>query len=307
MNFQQLETFRWVAKLNSFTQAARKLNTTQSTVSMRLAELERELGIVLLDRTRRRILLTPKGRDLLRYAEELAMLVSEIRQFVGNSRTISGTLRLGAAELVALTWLPALMAALKQRFPLVDMELHVGLGGGMLRQLEAGELDVVLMPTAAQPVPGMHAEPLGSVRFGLVASPAMQLPDRPLTAQDLQDRPVITHGASSVLHSVLEAWFEQSGMRMNRIITSNSMAAAAMLAQAGLGVTFLPLFYYQPDFDAGRLAILPCRPAMRPVRFSAVYPRGRSLPLVEAIVREAARHSTFRLRAKTPAALPQDR
>ncbi len=293
MNFQQLETFRWIARLGSFGRAAHKVNATQSTVSMRLAELEKELGIVLLDRTRRSVRVTPKGRDLLRYAEEIALLVSEIRHQVGDARKMSGTLRVGVAELIAMTWLPKLLHSIKKIYPLVDIELQVGLGGGMLTLLEAGELDLVLMPNDNQSTNILRVEPLGKVRFGFVAAKELGLPARMQTPASLVKQPLITHGETSVLHGLLMQWCGKSDVQPARIITSNSMEAAAMLAAAGLGVTFLPLAYYEPWITQQRLQRIPVRPSIPAIEFSAVYPPGRQTPLVDAIVRLAVQHSTF--------------
>lgn len=293
MNFQQLETFRWIVRLKSFGRAARKVNSTQSTVSMRLAELEKELGIVLLDRTRRSVHVTPKGRDLLRYAEEIALLVSEIRHNVGDARTMSGTLRVGVAELIALTWLPQLVHAIKETYPLVAVELQIGLGGGMLELLKAGELDIVLMPNGNQLEAGMHAESLGKVRFGFVTSRELGVSAQPQTPSDLVKWPVITHGAASVLHGILMDWCSDGGVQPTRIVTSNSMEASAILAAAGLGITFLPLFYYEPWLKEGRLMRVLVSPSIPAIQFSAIFPQGRQTPFVDPIVRLAMQHSSF--------------
>src|SRR5262249_35910849 len=71
MNLRQLEPFYWVAKLGSFSAAADRLNATQSTVSMRIQDLERDFGHTLFDRGRRGARITAMGRELMRYAEEV--------------------------------------------------------------------------------------------------------------------------------------------------------------------------------------------------------------------------------------------
>jgi DNA-binding transcriptional LysR family regulator len=63
MNLRQVETFYWAAKLGSFSAAAERMNATQSTVSMRIQEIERDLGVALFDRVQRTARLTPKGRE----------------------------------------------------------------------------------------------------------------------------------------------------------------------------------------------------------------------------------------------------
>jgi DNA-binding transcriptional LysR family regulator len=69
-DFKAIETFMWVATLGSFRGAAQKLNTTQPAISQRIAQLEREVGVKLLQRDRRMVLPTPSGRQLMVYAEK---------------------------------------------------------------------------------------------------------------------------------------------------------------------------------------------------------------------------------------------
>ena len=77
-DFKGLETFLWVVTLGSFRGAAQKLNTTQPAISQRIAQLERELGVRLLQRDRNAVLPTPAGRQLMVYAEKLIGLRSEM-------------------------------------------------------------------------------------------------------------------------------------------------------------------------------------------------------------------------------------
>ena len=78
MKLQQLETFFWVVKLGSFAAAATRLHATQSTISMRIRELEKSLGVELFDRSQRSAKLTPKGSELMGYAERLLDMATEL-------------------------------------------------------------------------------------------------------------------------------------------------------------------------------------------------------------------------------------
>lgn len=298
MNFQQIESFMWVAKLHSFSLAAEKVHTGQSTVSMRIAELERELDTKLIDRTRRSVRLTSKGRDLLKYAEQLVQLMTQIRQEIGDVGSMSGTLRIGVAELIALTWLPDMIDVIKDRFPQVEPEIQVGLSRTMLAQLRDGELDLALMPTDGAPLPDMRSESLGVVRFGFVAAPDYDTPNKVQTPESLLRWPLIWQRSSSVLHELLEAWYEEGGVQMGKIISASSMESSASLAMAGLGIAFLPLNYYEKQFASKHLRSIPIRPAFAPVQFCAVFPRSRALPLVEEIAQLACEQSTFLRRGR---------
>src|SRR4051794_36876028 len=79
LNLRFLETFVWVAKLKSFSLAAEKLHTTQAAVSHRIASLERELGVRLLERNVRDVSLTPHGVDAFVRAERLVQLAAEFK------------------------------------------------------------------------------------------------------------------------------------------------------------------------------------------------------------------------------------
>ena len=82
-DFKAIETFMWVVTLGSFRGAAQKLNTTQPAISQRIAQLENEVGVRLLQRDRRMVLPTPSGRQMMVYAEKLIKLRSEMLAVIG--------------------------------------------------------------------------------------------------------------------------------------------------------------------------------------------------------------------------------
>src|ERR1700743_587203 len=97
-DFKAIETFMWVVTLGSFRGAAQKLNTTQPAISQRIAQLEQEVGVRLLQRDRRMVLPTPSGRQMMVYAEKLIKLRSEMLAVIGDRSAMSGVLRLGVAQ-----------------------------------------------------------------------------------------------------------------------------------------------------------------------------------------------------------------
>lgn len=297
MNFQQLETFRWVATLGSFTKAAGKLNTTQSTVSMRIGELEQDLGVRLLDRSQRAIRMTPKGRDLLGYAEEIQRLMAELRSNVGNPQTVSGSIRMGVAELVALTWLPDLIADLNRLYPNVEIDLEIGVSGDMIDKLGSRQIDLSFLPMQGlEQGPtsrGLEATLMGSVRFAFMASPTLGLPDRRLRPGDLERWPLISFSQRSVLAEIQEGWFQANASSPTKIDRSNSMEISAGLVRSGLGLSLLPVDFYADDVRAGRLRMLEISPKLPPVPFYAVRAAGAGSPLVDRVVELAGRVSSF--------------
>ena len=145
MNLKQIEAFVHAARSGGVSAAARKLNTTQPAISMRVKELERSLNAQLLDRSRRRIKLTPRGREFLEYAEHILAMTEEARSRFGATQSVSGRIRLGVTETVALTWLPDLVSRINTEFPEVVVELDVDLTAGVWSKLNAGDLEIALL------------------------------------------------------------------------------------------------------------------------------------------------------------------
>lgn len=292
MNIRQLETLYWAVRLGSFNAAAERLNSTQSTVSMRIQELEKQIGIELFDRSQRTARVTSKGRDMARYAEEILSLLTEMRERIAAPETVPGLVRLGVAEVISATWLPELLGRLREHYPKVSVELEEALTQDLVDGLIGGNLDVILI---AGRVPGaeMANVPLGSIEVAWVASPEIALPEHPLEAHDLAKFPAIALSRESHHYEQIENWFLAGGARFRRPFTCKSMGVCMQLASAGLGVTLVPPELYPHPFENGRLRILDTRPRMAPVEFHAVYRRQGLQPAAPIICDLAQRISTF--------------
>src|SRR5262245_52119345 len=125
LSLAKLEAVYWVHRLGSFQAAAVQLNVTQPTISLRVRELEDQLGIQIFRRSGHKISLTEKGTELLVYADRLMAIADEMQSRIQNRPTFCGILRLGAADSFALTCLPGLLRRLEQTYPEMQVELHV--------------------------------------------------------------------------------------------------------------------------------------------------------------------------------------
>lgn len=291
MNFRQLQTFLEIVRLGSFAAAANKLNATQSTVSARIHELESDLGVVLFDRSQRKATITAKGRELVGFAERALNLQAEIRQQIAPREALSGVVRVGVAELVAMTWLPRLATALHERYPKISLELDIALTAPLRARLVSGELDIALIPGAAFD-PMLAVRPLGSVQFRWMAGADFELPDRPLVPADFNALRVLSLGENSIHYQTVSSWLEQSGS-MQRPDLCNSMTVLSTLTIANVGVSLLPPSCYGPELARGTLRILETRPEPAPIPFAAVYRQRRLATLQELIAETATEVSTF--------------
>ena len=255
MTLRQLEAFYWSAVLGNFSAAAVKLHMTQSALSKRVAELESVLGMRLFDRDGYRPQVTAQGRSLLEKARRMLALQTEIQEMDGAQAELVGDCRFGITELVAMTWLPELVASLRDQHPGVVLEPDVDVSMGLHEKLLAGAIDFAVMPMRS-PDRSLVSEPLSKVEFAWMASPELVGERASLTPALLATHPVLVQSAGSGLTPIFDAWSHSNGLSIHRTLASNSLAAIADMVVAGLGIGFLPVAHFSPLRDRGDLCQL---------------------------------------------------
>jgi DNA-binding transcriptional LysR family regulator len=292
MHVRQLETFIRIVETGSFAGAAQAMHTTQSTVSARMRELEGALGVPLFDRSGHRAILTPRGRALLERARQMVGLAADIAREIGDARATSGVIRMGVAGLVAMTWLPRLMAAMRERFPGVTVQLEVALTTPLVERLGSGELDLAI---ATGPVQGGRLEylSLGYDQFVWMAPGNMPLPGHALAPAELAGWPVLGLSEASHHYPVIEQWFHAGKASYQPVVSCSNVRVLADLTVAGLGVSLLPRRSCRKELEAGQLRVIETYPALPPVEFVALYKRDMLDPLVSAVAELARESSEF--------------
>lgn len=139
-----LRTFLAVAQSLSFTQAARRLGIGQPTVSQQVRRLERAVGRTLFVRDTRRVTLTADGEAMAGFARSiLAAHEQAVGYFTGSG--LSGRLRLGVTDDLALTPVPRILRGFRELYPRVDLELTVSQSAVLQRRVESGHLDLAFV------------------------------------------------------------------------------------------------------------------------------------------------------------------
>ena len=240
LTLKQIETFYWTAKLGSFTAAAARLNTTQPAVSNRIREFEQITDTMLFDTNSRIPRVTPKGREVLAVCEQFLHLAKELETAAGGLPAVGGLVRVGAADTVALTWLPALMSRLGKQYPQIDVELIVDLSLHLQTRLENREIDIAFLvgPISKPEITTRH---LGNVINDWMCAPSLMPKGcKGLTPSQMAQIPIFTHSRGSHLHHAMSRWFEEHGVRPPRVHGCNSLSSMIMMTIAGLGLSVLP-------------------------------------------------------------------
>lgn len=303
MNLKQLEAFWWIARLGGFHAAARHLQMSQPSVSARVRELERHLGVALFDRSGHTARLTPKGRELQAFADQMLQLAGEIEQRIGARAALLARVRFGVTGIPAVTWMPRLMRRLARAYPGIEAEFAVDTSEAMRARLLTGELDLAFL---AGPLsePSLVTESLGRVALGWLAGPSLALPAQALTPRDLVDLPVITDARGSFLHTLALAWFRKAGAEPGRHHACSSLPVRLQLAEAGLGIAIAPPTVAARALADGRLRLLATEPALPPLPYVIAIAGAPMTPAVRVVLdlaREAIREEPdFHITPITP-------
>jgi DNA-binding transcriptional LysR family regulator len=221
-----LTTFVTVAKARSFTEAGRRLGLRQSTVSQHIRRLEQAASRRLFVRDTHSVGLTADGEAMLGLAQGIIEANQRARHYFAGS-LLRGRLRFGASEDFVQSRLPEVLREFIRIHRAVDLELTVGLSGGLLQALDAGELDLVLAKRRPGEDRGRLVRREKLVWVGSDA--ALAEPDRPL--------PLILYPPPSISRAIALETLERAERSWRIVCTSSSFSGLNAAALAGLGVT----------------------------------------------------------------------
>jgi LysR family hydrogen peroxide-inducible transcriptional activator len=248
-----LRHLRYLAALvehRHFGRAAAAVHVTQPTLSAALAELEAILGVRLVERTNRRVVVTPLGLDVAARAREILRQVDGIGELARAAREpLSGPLRLGVIPTIGPYLLPRLMPALRRAFPRLSLYLKEDLTARLLAALMVGELDVLLiaLPYAAE---GIETLDLAEDPF-VVACPAGHplARRRKVATAELAEGPLLLLADGHCLRDHALAACRLAAARPHGF-EATSLGTLIQMVANGLGVTLLPRL----AVDTGALA-----------------------------------------------------
>jgi DNA-binding transcriptional LysR family regulator len=240
MNLRFVEAFYWVATFKSVTRAAEKLFLTQSAMSSRVAALEEELGVVLLDRRDKQFRLTAAGARFMTFAERLLTMQRDIKQELTGGANGPVSVRIGAIESVLHSWLIPLVEVLRENNATLEFELTVETTPVLTEQIKRGSLDLIFaaLPTVSD---GIRARALPPMDMVFVGARSIHK-KRKYTLAELAQFDWLTFQRGSVPQLALVDLCKRHQIEPHRQHAVSSISAMAQLVEAGFGVATLPRF-----------------------------------------------------------------
>ena len=278
-----------MAELRHFGRAAESCNVSQPTLSSQIRKLEEELGVTLLERTNKRVDVTPVGRQILEHAQRVLNEAGQIEAVARAARDpLVGPLRLGIIPTLAPYLLPLILAPLKKAYPGLEIELWEDQTRLLLEGLRSHRLDAALVASAL----GSHevsetalfAEPLVAV---LPLGHKLTLRKGAVDEDELSGDLLVMADGHCLANQSLAACGAKAGVQP--AMQAATLETLVNLVAAGYGTTLIPAL--AKDGVVGRGVELRAlkQGSTRVIRMACRkgFPRPQALKAVERVVRAA--------------------
>gem|GEM_PF-78293 len=258
MNLDQLRSFRAVAEEGGFSRAAEALFLTQSTISMQVAALERELGVRLFERLGRRVVLTHAGDAMLGYAVRILSQVDESRRTMTSFRGLeAGELVVGASLTIGSYLVPELFGLFHRQHPGIRLLLEIAPTPRQVGQIASGKLDLGLVEGPIHG-PEFMVEPFRTDQLALIVPPGHRWAAREsVAAGELEGEPFLEREPTSGTREIVQGRLAALGIRLTPVLEMGSPEALKRAVRAGLGVAIVSSATVELELKAGLLIALP--------------------------------------------------
>jgi LysR family hydrogen peroxide-inducible transcriptional activator len=240
-SLKQLEYLVALADAGHFGHASARCNITPSTLSAGIRDLENVLGVALAERTKRRVLMTPIGKEiaarsrlLLRDAEDVMALAAS------NREPMSGEMRLGVIPTISPFLLPRVLPAINEKHPALRLYLREEQTAPLLSRLRSGEIDLALIALPYD-IEGLTSRVIFEDKFQFACNESHPLANRktvPVSA--LIDEPLMLLEEGHCLrgHALEACQFHDVQIRAQ--FEASSLHTLVQMVASGIGVTLLP-------------------------------------------------------------------
>ncbi|NNJ13637.1 LysR family transcriptional regulator [Chloroflexales bacterium ZM16-3] len=258
LNIHLVRVFAAVAEHGSFTRAAEALSISQSAASRDVQELERQLGLPLLERRARGVAPTEAGVLLADHARRIFDIERLAEESLAALRGLQrGRLAIGASSTIGIYMLPPLLGTFGRRYPGIELFLDIGNTQQIVERILDHRLDVAFLEGPVESS-GLQITPWREDDLVVIAAPDHPLALRQqLLAADLAGAPFVLREVGSGTREVMEQALAGAGVAVKAVMELGSTEAVKQAVAADLGISIVSRYTIQLELAAGRLAVLP--------------------------------------------------
>lgn len=236
MNIQDFYTFKEVVQQGSISKAAQALNYTQSNVSMKIQQLEKQYNTTFFYRKYNGIQLTPKGKIFYEMITKMLKIYEKTFEVIEENQ-VNGQLKIGSMETTAALHLPKLLSKYNEQFKNVEITVLTGPSKQNIDRVENYELDGAFVTGPIYKGNLLYKE-LVLEQLVLITS------NNQPTIKDLRELErctIIVFRSGCSYRAILESWLNDEGIKANKVMEFGTLEGIVGCVAGGLGVTLLPL------------------------------------------------------------------
>ncbi|MBQ1949859.1 MAG: HTH-type transcriptional activator IlvY [Treponema sp.] len=253
MNLYELKTFTVLSKTLHYAKTAEQLNMSSSAASRIISRLEEETGTFLVERSNRKVELTPNGKLFADFAKETLEKYEELEQsFKGDRNKITGTLHVYASVTACYVILPVLIKKLAEKYPGIQLALETGDPAGAIPAIREGRADLAV---AAIPEDGLSYIETISVRktplvFAASKTAGFEFNEHQESPQDFISSMPLILPKTGLARRRFDQWTKSRNVKPIVAAETEGNEAILALAQLGVGLGLVP----QIVLESGRFA-----------------------------------------------------
>ena len=261
MNIRDLEYLVALAEHKHFRRAADACHVSQPTLSGQIRKLEDELGIILLERTSRKVLFTQSGLLLVDQAKTVLREVKLLKEMASNQgKEMTGPLHVGVIPTIGPYLMPHIVPALQNAFPDLELFLYDAQTHQLLEQLETGRLDCAIVASVRETEPFIEV-PLFKERMLLaVAENHPWAKEQTIPMSMLKDHEMLMLDDGHCLRNQALGYCFTAGAKENSHFQATSLETLRNMVAANAGMTLMPELAVLSEGERGGVKYLPCQP-----------------------------------------------
>ncbi len=260
MDVRDLEVFLSVAKHLSFTRAGEEVHLSQPSVSVRMRQLEKGLGVKLFEQVGKRVVLTEAGRLLEPCARRVVVAMEDAQHVIGEYRGLKrGSLRIGASTTPGMYLVPKIIARFKHRYPGIKIHLAINDTRSIEQNVIGHEFDFGFV--GGHLISGdLEILPWLTDEIVLVVPPGHALArKKQVKLRDLSREQFIFREHGSATQAAVGAKLQTAGFQVETVMEMGNPEALKQAIQSGLGVAFLSKFAIETELKAKTLTAVKVR------------------------------------------------
>lgn len=255
MEFRNITTFLRVAATRNFSKAAEQLGYSQSTVTIQMQQLERELGTQLFERIGKQVNLTDRGEAFILYANEIMRVTNAAMTFASNDDVPTGSLRIGGVESLCTAILPELLLQFHHICPQVETIIKTAKTEELINMIKCNDIDLLF--TLDQKIYGSEwvraVQQEEDIVF-VTSSRHSFIDGQKIDLQDIIREPFILTEKGGSYRYELERMLAAQEMEIRPVLEIGNTETIIHLLEEGVGVSFLPLFSVKKAIKQGTLS-----------------------------------------------------